>query len=227
MERIQDLEVHGITLNLKFDKAFEYENNFYHTSSPSRINKMIAHYELFKKSINVPGDIVECGVFKGASLIRFATFRKLFGQESKKIIGFDTFREYPEANYEPDKELRNRFIESAGMNSVGMRDLRRILKHKNLNKNIELIDGDICETIPKYVDGSLKISLLNLDVDLYYPTVITLGFLWTCINNGGILILDDYNTFPGETRAVNEYFKNKDVEIKKSKYYDTMYYIIK
>jgi len=69
-----------------FKKSFEYENNFYLSCNNSRIGKFIVHYELFKKSSLVPGSIVECGIFKGSSLIRFATFRELFKKSNKKII---------------------------------------------------------------------------------------------------------------------------------------------
>ena len=58
--------------------SFEYENGFYLTCSPSRIGKMLAHYELYKKTSQTPGAIVECGVFKGVSLTRFTMFRELF-----------------------------------------------------------------------------------------------------------------------------------------------------
>ena len=75
-----------------FSKAFEYENNFYLSCDNTRISKIIAHYELFKMTMHLPGAIVECGVFKGASLVRFAGFRDLFGNSySRKIIGFDIF----------------------------------------------------------------------------------------------------------------------------------------
>lgn len=55
----------------KFDehKAFDYENGFYITSEPYRMGNIIAHYELYKKIINLPGALVELGVFKGGSLI--------------------------------------------------------------------------------------------------------------------------------------------------------------
>ena len=53
-----------------FSKAFEYENNFYLSCDNSRIAKLLAHYELYKMVVNIPGAIVECGVFKGTSLTR-------------------------------------------------------------------------------------------------------------------------------------------------------------
>ncbi|WP_287256989.1 hypothetical protein [Moorena sp. SIO4E2] len=67
-----------------FNRAFEYENNFYLSCDPTRIGKILAHYELYKMVSNVPGAIVECGVLKGTSLVRFASFRDLFSNSSSK-----------------------------------------------------------------------------------------------------------------------------------------------
>ena len=52
-----------------FEKSFEYENNFYLSCHITRISKILAQYELFKLVNKIPGAIVECGVFKGESLI--------------------------------------------------------------------------------------------------------------------------------------------------------------
>lgn len=54
------------------EKSWEYENGFYLTCQPNRLGKFLAHYELFKETLHLPGAIVECGVFKGISLCRFA-----------------------------------------------------------------------------------------------------------------------------------------------------------
>ena len=66
-----------------FKNSFEYENNFYLTCDNNRISKIITQYELYKRVSTIPGHIVECGVFKGTSLVRFATFRELFKNNSK------------------------------------------------------------------------------------------------------------------------------------------------
>jgi len=55
-----------------FTKTFEYENNFYLSCDNTRLSKILAHYELFKMAKDLPGAMVECGVFKGASFVRFA-----------------------------------------------------------------------------------------------------------------------------------------------------------
>ena len=90
------------------NNIFETENEFYATSKVDRISKLLAHYELYKKVYALEGDIFEFGVFKGVSLIQWASFREIFERTSKqKIVGFDTFAEFPETEFEKDKELRN------------------------------------------------------------------------------------------------------------------------
>ena len=97
-----------------FDQKFNYENDFYLSCESSRIAKSIAQYKLFEKTANIKGDIVECGVFKGASFSRFAMFREILNIDSKKIIGFDSFDDFPETKLAEDKDLRDKFILEAG-----------------------------------------------------------------------------------------------------------------
>ena len=212
-----------------FSKSFEYENNFYLSCSNPRLGKFLAHYELFKKAKDLPGDIVECGLFKGASFVRFAGFRDLFDNLSKKLVGFDIFGEFPETGHKEDKELRENFIREAGLESISKNQMFDVLKNKGITKNVELIEGDIVKTLPEYVKNNpnLKISLLNLDTDIYEPAVVILKHLWPKIVKGGVLVLDDYNVFPGETRAVDDFFKGQNIKIEKFPFSKTPCYIIK
>ena len=213
-----------------YEKANEYENDFYLSCDNTRLSKIIAHYELFKLTQNLPGAIVECGIFKGASFVRFAGFRDLFGNPfSHKLIGFDIFGKFPETGFEKDTKYRENFIEAAGDQSISKDQLLDVLKRKGIEKNVELIEGDITKTIPQYVDNNphLKISLLNLDTDIYEPAVTILEHLWPRIVRGGVLILDDYGAFPGETKAVDDYFDGKDIIINKFDFAMTPCYIIK
>ena len=69
--------------------------NIYHLKSDiSRIGKLLYHYEIYKKIQNIPGDIIECGVFKGSSLVRFLTFRSILENNFRKIIGFDILENF-------------------------------------------------------------------------------------------------------------------------------------
>ena len=201
-----------------FSKTWEYENNFYLSCDVSRISKVLAHYELYKMVNGLPGAVVECGVFKGASLVRFAAFRDLLGSPySRQIIGFDTFGTFPETIYGPDVAVRERFVQSAGEQSIGVEQLREVLEHQGTDRNVELVEGDIVRTVPEYLEEhpELRVSMLNLDTDIYEPAKVILEHLYPRIVPGGVLVLDDYGTFPGETQAVEEYFRGTHVTIEK------------
>jgi hypothetical protein len=197
------------------NNIFETENEFYAKSKIDRISKLLAHYELYKKVYKLDGDIFEFGVFKGVSLIQWASFRDILGCASKhKIIGFDTFAKFPKTEFEKDKDLRAKFVNEAGLNSLKKRELEKIFINKGI-KNVELIKGDILNTLPTYIDKHKDISiiLLHIDVDIYEPTKIVLDMLYDKVVDGGVLILDDYKVFPGETQAVNDFIKDKNVQI--------------
>ena len=211
-----------------FNKSFEYENDFYLSCDPSRIGKILIHYELFKMTLKIPGQIVDCGIFKGVSLSRFATFLKLFNVD-KKVIGFDTFEKFPQTNFKQDFQPRDQFINDAGENCISTEQLQSVLTHKDVKNYVELVKGDITKSVLEYVKkhSDLKISLLNLDVDIYEPSVTILESLYPKLSSGGILILDDYNKFPGETKAVDDYFKDENIEILEFPFSKHPKYIIK
>ena len=80
--------------NYKVDisKKWDFENGFYLTCEKSRIGKFLNHLEIYKQIIDLPGDVLEFGVYKGASISRLLAFRDLLENEfSRKIIGFDIF----------------------------------------------------------------------------------------------------------------------------------------
>ena len=87
--------------------VWEAENIFYQKTDISRIGKLIYQYEIFKLIKNLPGDILEFGVFKGNSLIRFLTFRSIIENNySRKIYGFDTFKNFPAQKRKVDRKLK-------------------------------------------------------------------------------------------------------------------------
>lgn len=214
-----------------FSKTFFYENNFYLSSDVNRMAKVMAHYELFKMSADIPGSIVECGVFKGAAFVRFAAFRKLLCNSSnKKMIGFDVFGEFPETAFEGDKKWREKFITDSGDQGIDKDQLMEVLKHKKCDDNVELVKGDVCVTVPDYIKQhpELKISFLNIDVDIYEPTLAALKNLYPHVSKGGVIVLDDYaNVFPGANKAIEEFLKGKDVTIKRFPFAMTPCYFIK
>ncbi len=190
--------------------------------------KAIAHYEVFKRIQDMPGDIVECGVYKGASLLGFARLLETFcpGDRTRKVLGFDHFQGLAarsEKDGRPDERVGNT---AEGWNASGFRDtLFALVDAFNADafvtsrKRIELVDGDVCDTAPAYVadNPGLRISLLHLDMDLYEPTLAALRAFWPKILTGGMVVLDEYaiREWPGESEALEEFFDGKPPRIEK------------
>lgn len=197
------------------------EDEFHLICSLRQVAKILCHWELFKMIVDVPGFIVECGVFKGGSLLRFAMFRRFTRRQDpvtrfavqKKMIAFDTFGKFPPASYGGDVKPREAFITKSGDESFSTEQITDMLTSRNCGKDVELVQGDICETVPEYVKNhpDLQIAMLNMDTDLYEPAKVILEHLYPLIVKGGILISDNYGIFPGETKAVQEKFGRESI----------------
>ena len=218
-------------------KMYDYET-FYHLSmTTDRLGKLLAHYEAFKIASKVPGEIVECGVFKGTSFVRFALYREILGgQNSSRLIAFDVFSDsYPNTAFKEDKAQRNHWINSAGGSSIGVKQLEKNLKQKKIS-NYKLIPGDVLKTLPafKKKNPGLKISLLNIDIDFVEPTICVLENLYENVAKGGVILFDNYagrgtsgKYLHGDTKGIDDYLKKKNVIIKRFPFAARPCYIIK
>lgn len=217
----------------QFDEAkdFFYENGFYLTSQPYRLGNILAHYEVYKKILNLPGGVLEVGVFKGSSLVQWATFRELFENEnSRKIVGFDMFGPFPSSDIvKSDKKFIEKWNKQFAQEFVSKEEIEQSLVLKKIN-NVKLIKGDLRETLPIFLkqNPAFRIALLHIDTDVYEPCKITLELCWDRIVLGGILLLDDYATIEGETLAVDEFLKGKKYNLFKFPFsHEKPSYIIK
>jgi hypothetical protein len=156
----------------------------------------------------VPGNVIECGVFKGNSLVRFLTYRSLLENNfSREIYGFDIFGKFPNAKNINDKVFVKKW-EKESNNGISQKELETNLYNKKF-ENFKLIGGNILKTIPKFLRDNthIKIALLHLDMDIYEPTKYALNKFFKYMSSGGIILLDDYSTIYGATKAVNEFLK--------------------
>ncbi len=207
---------------------WDIENKFYWYSDLQRVQKSIAQYEIYKKIINLPGAFVELGVYKGCSLIRFATYRNILENDySRKFYGFDTFGKFPleEVKLESDEKFVEQFTKGGG-ESISKDKLEEILNKKKIS-NFELIKGNIFKSLPKFLESNkeLKIALLHLDMDTYEPTNFALSLLSKRMIKGGVIVVDDYNSVYGATKALDEYCEKNSLRIKKMSYYNVPAYI--
>ena len=193
-------------------KDFMYENGFMLTSQPYRLGNILAHYELYKMITNIPGDVVELGVFKGSSMIQWGTFRELLENEkARKLIGFDMFGEFPNSDkVSSDKEFIDNWNKTFENEFVTREEILLSLERKGIG-NVELVKGDIRDTLPKYISDNkhMRIALLHIDTDVYDPCKIGLESLYDLVVPNGVIVFDDYSTVEGETMAVDEFFANK------------------
>ncbi len=172
--------------NFDAQSMYDYETNYNLTTNVERLSKFIIHYEAIKIVQNIPGAIVECGVFKGTSFSRFALFRELYGTKySKKLVAFDDFSDsYPDTQYDEDKLIRENWINNAGESSISVDQLTKVFENNNID-NYDLIKGDVVDTVPKFARNNkgFKISLLNIDIDFVEPTYCVLENLYPMVKN--------------------------------------------
>ncbi len=215
---------------LQKSNVWDYENGFYWFSSPTRLNKMLAHYELYKSIVGLPGDILEFGVFKAASLVRLATFRSLLENDySRKLVGFDAFGKFPkeQRTFKYDLNFIEGFEKTAG-DGLTLEEVKNILLLKNF-QNISLNEGNVFDTLPAYLEEfpATRVSFLHLDMDVKEPTVFALKHLWERIVPNGIVLFDDYSYVAGETDAVDDFIKEKHLKLEKLSHYSAPSFVRK
>jgi hypothetical protein len=184
-------------------------------TAPDRLQKILARYELFRMVMDVPGDIVECGVFKGSGLYTWAKLLQLFKPNNEiRLVGFDFFEADRAMQFEhqQDKDCLDEHAENWSTQDV----LRKTCAQWGFNK-LDLVAGNVVETTKKFVADNLgaRISLLYIDVDNYEGALGILRNLYPLVSVGGIVALDEYalRTY-GESNAVDEYFKGQKIKLR-------------
>ena len=184
------------------------------SSDRSRIRKLLIRYRLFEMSLSVPGDIVECEVFKGAGLCYWAKLLEIFAHNSRKqVIGFDGFGFFKELPLQPG-EQDNASRHDSIAERTGKEEITDAVNLAGLAHRIELVEGDIAQSAPAYVQRryGFRISLLHLDLDTYGGTKAALNAFWPVVSPGGVIIFDEYAVDGmGESNAVDEFLKDANV----------------
>ncbi|MBO34064.1 MAG: hypothetical protein CMM74_14000 [Rhodospirillaceae bacterium] len=171
-------------------------------------------FELLEETLDVPGDVAECGIFRGETLLPIILF--LRQRESHKLVlGFDSFLGFDESVI-VDRELGGACDVSKKIGGFG--DTSRALVanrlHKwQLNPNVKLVSGFYSKTLDNWADH--RFSFVHLDCDLYASYRDCLNFFYVRLSNGGIILLDEYNDppWPGCNKAVDEFLAENSVSL--------------
>jgi len=219
-------------LNAHFDKynisKQEVCRNFQIYTRRIFLKRFLAHYELFRITIDLPGDIVELGVYRGTTLMNWANFLEIrnMGDRQKQIFGFDNFAGFTSFSEKDGKQDERVGKEMSGYNAgvfeeilkdaISIYDKDRFIPYKS---RVILVKGEIEQTVPRFIEEhpGLRISLIHFDCDMYEPTKVALEAFWPRVVKGGVVLFDEYGIRPweGESNAVDEYFADKDVDIRR------------
>lgn len=192
------------------------------------ITRFLAHYELYRMVKDVPGSIVECGIYQGNSFFAFMKFLEIFhpGDRIRHVIGFDSFNGLRDFDEKDGPLYPNRSKIDGGWSANEFRsaffallDTHQADAFVPKSKRGFVIEGDILETVPKYVadNPGLRISLLHLDVDIYKPTLCALEYMYPRVVTGGLVVLDEYAMMEwgGESSALEDYFEGAPPALQK------------
>ena len=162
----------------------------------ARLRKLLARYELFRRTAELPGDIVEAGIFKGTGLMFWLKLLHMHCPGScKRVVGFDLFEGFEQSANAAEKEAVRSLLAEAKFQETTPARIEKMVAEAQIPKNrCELVAGDIAQTAEQYVAANpgFRISLLNLDLDLAKPTRAALEALWPRVVRGGVVIFDEY-----------------------------------
>ena len=190
-------------------------------TSPERIAAVIQAVRYIHDN-NIPGDLVECGVWRGGSAMAMAMTLKSIGATDRKIYLFDTFEGMTEPTDEDvshhGRSAEQEFQASGGRGEISTWCLGSLEEVKvNLSQtgypeqNINYVKGKIEETVPGIMPD--QIALLRLDTDWYESTKHELEHMFPVLSSEGVLILDDYGHWQGARKAVDDYISSNKIRI--------------
>jgi len=160
---------------------------------------------------NIPGDFIECGVWRGGCCILMAGYMSVYNMADRIVYAADSFEGLPVPTHEKDKGLdlsKEGFPELA----ISVEAVRENFEAYGLPKhNIRFLKGWFKDTLPSAPIE--KIALLRLDGDLYESTMDAMTALYPKVSPGGIVIVDDYNALPVCRQAIIDYFCSHNIRV--------------
>jgi O-methyltransferase len=171
----------------------------------------------------IPGDIVECGVWKGGSMMTVAKTLIECGSTDRSLFLFDTFEGMPPPS-NADKDLGGndaaQIMKQSQNNrandpvwAVGpLEDVKQAMQLTGYDPfKIVYVKGKVEDTIPQRAPK--QIALLRLDTDWYESTYHELVHLYPRLSVGGVLVIDDYGHWQGARRAVDQYLEENRLKL--------------
>ena len=189
-------------------------------TSPERIFGLIEAVKYISQH-KIEGDITECGVWKGGSMLAIAKTLQYMNDANRQLYLYDTFSGMSTPT-EADKTIDNKKAADMLKKSdnktsevwaySGLDEVKATMARSGYTGSlVHFVEGKVEDTIPRVLPG--KIALLRLDTDWYESTRHELIHLFPLLVKGGVLIIDDYGFWKGARKAVDEYFAANKTQI--------------
>jgi len=216
-------------LGYSIEKLYPLEKNYENIIKFVRPYTLTSMYSIavLLDSVNyiiknkIEGDIVECGVWRGGSIMAIAKMLIDLKNKSKEIYLFDTFEGMTKPIGEIDIDISGISMleqfekmkiteESSNWMRSSLLEVKEAVYSTGYDKEkFHFIKGKVEDTLPK--KSPEKISLLRLDTDWYKSTKHEMINLFPKISKGGIIIIDDYGSHLGSKKAVDEYLSENNI----------------
>jgi len=213
--------------NFSLDDISEADNNIlqmvrnYTMTSPERVYAVLEAVRYIVNN-NLQGSIVECGVWRGGTMMAVAHLLRLYERFEKDLYLYDTFEGMPlPTDFDSDfhgRRAKDEFYakkrtdNSSDWCYVSLSEVQTNLDMIGYNNSkIHYVVGKVEDTIPGQAPE--EIALLRLDTDWYESTRHELIHLFPRLIKGGVLIIDDYGHWKGARKAVDEYFQENKIPI--------------
>jgi O-methyltransferase len=193
----------------------------YTMTSAERLFALVEAVKYVVKS-NIAGSIVECGVWRGGSMMAVARTLQKLGKSDIDLYLYDTYKGMTEptsadisskGKSAPREYKRmKRKDDSTEWCFASLEEVQRNLFSTGyLQDHLKFIGGKVEDTIPDFAPDS--ISILRLDTDWYESTKHELIHLFPRLSVGGVLIIDDYGYWQGSKKALDEYLTDNNINL--------------
>jgi len=202
------------------------------------LTTFLAKHALFQHVLPVHGHILECGVFLGGGLMTWAQLSAIYEPVNhlRRVAGFDTFTGFPKVHSKDRGRKSLSYLKKHALATNAYEDLQECVRLYDLNRpighipRVELVVGNACRTIPKYLKANphLVVAMLYLDFDLYEPTLVALKTFLPRMPKGSVLAFDELGQapWPGETLAVLEAVGLRNLNIRRFPFASALSYAI-
>jgi len=195
--------------------VYDSYNSLIFSADARVFNKMIKKVELYLKVKDLPGDILEFGVFKGAGMALFLNLKIMYEPNSlMKVIGFDLFNsEKLTCSLDGlNKTMMTMVLNRASSDELSIDSVKRRLSMFNTS-TYKLIEGEAVASSKRFdlENPGARIKLLYMDLDIGEPTYEILKALWSKLVKNGIAVFDEYAYHKwDESDGVDKFLKEID-----------------